>query len=56
MRKDLTLSEMVQSYIDSLDWEGDPDMPPEERIETRKNRRLVEFIGKRQRKHTVDRV
>jgi hypothetical protein len=46
MQKDLTLSGEVQSYIDSLDWESDRNIPPEEREEALKNRRLVEFIVK----------
>ncbi len=29
MQKDPTLSEEVQSYIATLDWEGDRDIPPE---------------------------
>jgi hypothetical protein len=44
MQKDPTLSDEVQSYIATLDWEGDRDLPPKERGEARKNRQLVEFI------------
>jgi hypothetical protein len=42
--KDLTLSELVRSYIETLDWENDTDLPPEERAEAVKGRQLVEFI------------
>jgi len=46
MEKELTLSEEVQSYIETLDWQTDRDLPPEQREEVQKNRRLVEMIVK----------
>ena len=44
MAKDPTLSEEVQAYIDTLDFESRRDIPLAEREEAEKNRRLVQFI------------
>jgi hypothetical protein len=42
MTQDLTLSGQVQTFIESLSNDSDDDLPPEEREETTKARRLVE--------------
>ena len=44
MERDPTLSEQVQSYIHTLDWESDHDLPPEEHEEAQQNRRLVQVM------------
>jgi len=44
MEKDLTLSERVQSFIDSEDFLTYSDVPMQEREEAKKNRRFVELV------------
>lgn len=44
MTRDSTLSGEVQSFIDTLDWEGQHDIPAEEREEAKKAEKVVELI------------
>jgi hypothetical protein len=44
MPTDLTLSEEVRSYIDTLDWEYDRDLSPEERLEAKEARKIIKVI------------
>lgn len=44
MADDYPLSRHLQSYIDTLDWEGKHDIPPEEREEAKKAENVVELI------------
>lgn len=44
MPKELTFSEQILSYIDTLDWELDHDLRPEERTENEKARKVISVI------------
>jgi hypothetical protein len=44
MPTDLTLSQEVQIYIDTLDWEYDKDLPPEECHEADRAKKVVKAI------------
>jgi hypothetical protein len=44
MKRDSTLSEYVQDYIDTLDWESHHDLPPEEMAEAKQTRKMFEVI------------
>lgn len=44
MGRDLTLSQHLQSYIETLDWEGGHDLRPEERAEAQRARKIIETI------------
>lgn len=44
MTRESTLSGEVQSFIDTLDWEGQHDIPAEEREEAKKAEKVVELI------------
>jgi hypothetical protein len=44
MTRDATLSQLVQGYLDTLDWEDDADTSPQERDELNEARRVVKII------------
>jgi hypothetical protein len=44
MADDFPLSQHLQSYIDTLDWEEKRDIPPEEREEAKKAEKVVKLI------------
>ena len=44
MKRELTFSQQVQVYINTLDWEGIYQLSPEERKEAEKAHKLIEGI------------
>src|SRR5262245_47826258 len=44
MTHDSTLSQLVQGYVDTLDWEDDGDTSPEEREQMIEIRRVIRVI------------
>lgn len=44
MAEDFPLSQHLQSYIDTLDWERKRDTPPEEREEAKESERIIKLI------------
>ena len=42
MKHESKLSEYVQDYITTLDWESERDVPPENRAENQRARKMIE--------------